>query len=274
MVMDWLSQLYINTLNIIHYMHDKYAYEKVQMALHDTLVERCMAFGMAGLSVMADSLSAIRYGSVIPIKNAEGLIYDFKTTGDFPKFGNNDDRVDLMAADFTTDFINELRKHKTYRDAEHTLSILTITSNVVYGKKTGATPDGRRAGQAFAPGANPMHKRDEMGALASLSSVAKIPYDSCRDGVSCTFSIQPQALGKEDGNKRNNLVGILDGYFNANAHHLNVNVFNKEKLVDAMAHPEHYPNLTVRVSGYAVNFSRLSKEQQLEVIDRTFHSKV
>jgi formate C-acetyltransferase len=271
---DWLCGLYVNTMNIIHYMHDKYAYEKVQMALHDTLVERCMAFGMAGLSVMADSLSAIRYGSVIPIKNAEGLIYDFKTTGDFPKFGNNDDRVDLMAADFTTDFINELRKHKTYRDAEHTLSILTITSNVVYGKKTGATPDGRRAGQAFAPGANPMHKRDEMGALASLSSVAKIPYDSCRDGVSCTFSIQPQALGKEDGNKRNNLVGILDGYFNANAHHLNVNVFNKEKLVDAMAHPEHYPNLTVRVSGYAVNFSRLSKEQQLEVIDRTFHSKV
>lgn len=271
---NWLCELYVNTMNIIHYMHDKYAYEKIQMALHDTHVERFMAFGMAGLSVMADSFSAIKYGKVTPIKNAEGLIYDFKTEGSFPSFGNNDDRVDLIAADITSNFMNELRKYETYRGSEHTLSILTITSNVVYGKKTGATPDGRRAGEPFAPGANPMHNRDEKGALASLSSVSKIPYDSCRDGISCTFSIQPQALGKEEDNKKNNLVGILDGYFNSRAHHLNVNVFNKEKLMDAMDHPEKYPNLTIRVSGYAVNFSRLNREQQLEVIDRTFHDRI
>jgi len=270
----WLSRLYVNTMNTIHYMHDKYAYEKTQMALHDTEVDRFMAFGIAGLSVVADSLSAIRYASVRPILNEDGFITDFETVGTFPKFGNDDDRVDLMAADMTHRVITELRKTPTYRDAIHTLSVLTITSNVMYGKNTGATPDGRKACSPFAPGANPMHNREENGALASLNSVAKISYDDCRDGISNTFSITPDALGHNDGERRTNLVAILDGYFSKKAHHINVNVMNRETLMKAYENPEGYPNLTIRVSGYAVNFNKLSREQQREVIQRTFHETV
>ena len=269
--MAWLSRLYVNTMNVIHYMHDKYAYEKIQMALHDTEVERFMAFGIAGLSVTADSLSAIKYADVSPIKNEDGFIVDFTTVGDFPKFGNDDDRVDLIAKELTHKFIEELRKTKTYRNAIHTLSVLTITSNVMYGKHTGATPDGRKAAAAFAPGANPMHNREENGALASLNSVAKISYDDCRDGISNTFSITPETLGREDEDRVSNLVSILDGYFAKKAHHINVNVLNRETLVKAYEDPEAYPNLTIRVSGYAVNFHKLSREQQREVISRTFH---
>ena len=270
----WLSRLYVNTMNTIHYMHDKYAYEKTQMALHDTSVDRFMAFGIAGMSVVADSLSAIRYANVRPIFNADGFITDFETVGDFPKFGNDDDRVDLLAADMAHRVITELRKTPAYRDAIHTLSILTITSNVMYGKNTGATPDGRAAFSPFAPGANPMHNREENGALASLNSVAKISYEDCRDGISNTFSITPEALGHDAEERVQNLVSILDGYFAKKAHHINVNVMNRETLLKAYEEPEKYPNLTIRVSGYAVNFNKLSREQQREVIQRTFHETV
>ena len=271
---EWLSHLYVNTMNIIHYMHDKYAYEKTQMALHDTDVGRFMAFGIAGLSVVADSLSAIKFADVHPIKNSDGFITEFETVGEFPKYGNDDDRVDFIARDMAHKVITELRKTPTYRQAEHTLSVLTITSNVMYGKNTGATPDGRKASAPFAPGANPMHNREENGALASLNSVAKISYDDCRDGVSNTFSITPEALGRDEEERINNLVTILDGYFSKKAHHININVLNRETLMDAYNNPEAYPNLTIRVSGYAVNFNKLSREQQREVISRTFHEAV
>ncbi len=271
---SWLSRLYVNTMNIIHYMHDKYCYEKTQMSLHDTSVERFMAFGIAGLSVVADSLSAIKYAKVRPIKDDLGFITEFETVGEFPKYGNDDDRVDLIAKDMAHRMITELRKTPTYRNAIHTLSVLTITSNVMYGKNTGATPDGRSARAPFAPGANPMHNREENGALASLNSVAKISYDDCRDGISNTFSITPEALGKTDDERITNLVSILDGYFAKKAHHINVNVLNRETLMKAYENPEAYPNLTIRVSGYAVHFNKLSREQQREVISRTFHESV
>ncbi len=270
--LEWICEKYVNTLNIIHFMHDKYAYEKTQMALHDTDVHRFMAFGIAGLSVVADSLSAIKFAKVKPVLNAKGFIEDFITEGDFPCYGNDDNRVDDIAVKLTESFIEKLRKHPTYRNATHSLSVLTITSNVVYGKKTGNTPDGRRKGEPFAPGANPMHNRDTKGALASLNSVAKIPFDACRDGISCTFSITPSSLGSDENTQKENLVSVLDGYFGQKAHHLNVNVLDQSKLMDAMEKPDKYPNLTVRVSGYAVHFHRLSREQQLEVISRTFHS--
>ena len=268
-MMDYVTRIYIKALNTIHYMHDKYCYEKLEMALHDTNILRTMACGIAGLSVVADSLSAIKYAKVKTIRNEDGLVVDYNIEGDFPKFGNNDDRVDQIAVDLVRVFIKKLSKHRTYRNSKTTMSILTITSNVVYGKNTGSTPDGRRSGEPFGPGANPMHGRDTHGALAALNSVAKLPYQYAEDGISYTFAITPKALGKSESERVSNLITLLDGYFVQDAHHLNVNVFDRQLLVDAMEHPEKYPQLTIRVSGYAVNFVKLTKEQQLDVINRT-----
>ena len=271
---DWLANLYVNTLNVIHYMHDKYSYEALEMALHDRDVFRTMACGIAGLSVCADSLSAIKYAKVKPIRNEEGIAVDFEVEGDFPKYGNDDDRADEIAVYLVENMMKKIRQNKTYRNAYHTQSVLTITSNVVYGKKTGTTPCGRKAGEPFAPGANPMHGRDNSGSLASLNSVAKLPYEHSQDGISNTFSIVPDALGKSAEDRITNLSAMMDGYFGQDAHHLNVNVFNRETLLDAMDHPEEYPQLTIRVSGYAVNFIKLTREQQLDVINRTFHKSM
>ena len=273
-MMDYVAKIYIKALNAIHYMHDKYCYEAIEMALHDREILRTMACGIAGLSVVADSLSAIKYAKVKVIRDETGLAVDYKVEGDFPKFGNDDDRVDQIAVDITKNFMNKLRKHHTYRNSKHTLSILTITSNVVYGKATGNTPDGRRAGEPFGPGANPLHGRDTNGALAVMNSIAKLPFDSAEDGISYTFSITPGTLGKTDNEKVDNLVNMLDGYFAQTGHHINVNVFDRSLLEDAMEHPEKYPQLTIRVSGYAVHFTKLTREQQLDVIHRTIHERI
>ena len=274
-MLEKVARIYSDAMNIIHYMHDKYAYEAIQMALHDTNVRRLMAYGVAGFSVAVDSLSAIKYAKVKPVRDENGIAIDFEIEGDFPKYGNDDDRVDEIGKELLEKFYQELASHPCYRDAVPTLSVLTITSNVVYGQNTGATPDGRKSGVPFAPGANPMHGRDANGAIASLNSVAKLDWaNCCRDGISNTFSIIPTALGKDKQEQINNLVQMMDGYFVQGAHHLNVNVLNRETLIDAMRHPEKYPLLTIRVSGYAVRFNRLTKKQQEEVISRTFHEKM
>ncbi|WP_425464668.1 formate C-acetyltransferase [Nocardia yunnanensis] len=273
-LMDWLAKTYVHALNVIHYMHDKYAYERIEMALHDLDVRRTMACGIAGLAVAADSLSAIKYATVTPVRDETGLVVDYTIEGDFPKFGNNDDRVDAIAADLVERFMRKVRQYPTYRDAEHTQSVLTITSNVVYGKKTGNTPDGRRAGEPFSPGANPMNGRDTHGIVASAMSVAKLPYEHATDGISLTTTVTPQGLGRSAEERVTNLVGVLDGYIATDGFHMNVNVLNQDTLLDAMEHPENYPQLTIRVSGYAVNFVRLTKEQQLDVINRTFHASL
>jgi formate C-acetyltransferase len=272
LTMDWLARLYVNTLNVIHYMHDKYFYERLEFALHDREIFRTLATGIAGLSVVADSLSAIKYAQVRPIRDERGVVLDYEITGEFPQYGNNDERVDSLARQVVEEFKSRLSKHKAYRDATITLSVLTITSNVVYGKKTGNTPDGRKAGEPFAPGANPMHGRDVKGALASCASVATLPYRSALDGISYTFSMVPKALGKSEADQINNLIGVLDGYTAEGGHHINVNALNRETLLDAMEHPEQYPQLTIRVSGYAVNFVKLTRDQQLDVLNRTFHA--
>ncbi len=269
--MQWLAELYVNTMNTIHFMHDRYSYERVQMALHDTQIHYFMSFGIAGLSVVADSLSAIRYARVKPVRNAQGLIVDFITEGDFPKYGNDDDQVDSIAVNLVKDFTRYLKQYPTYRQAEHTLSILTITSNVMYGKHTGSTPDGRKKGEPLAPGANPLHGREERGAIAACNSVAKLPYDYARDGISFTFSIVPSALGRSRDEQVNNLLALLHGYFGQGGHHINVNVLRVETLQEAMEHPERYPDLTIRVSGYAVHFIKLTREQQEEIVARTFY---
>jgi formate C-acetyltransferase len=270
-MMDWLAGVYVNAMNVIHYMHDKYAYERIEMALHDYAPLRTMAFGVAGLSVIADSLSAMRYAKVRVIRDDSGLVTDYQIEGDFPKFGNNDNRVDQLATWVVSTFMSKLRKYPSYRHALHTQSILTITSNVVYGKATGNTPDGRRRGEPFAPGANPMHGRDIHGIHASAASVAKIPYRDAADGISLTASLVPQGLGRITEDRVTNLTSMLDAFFSATGYHMNINVLNRETLMDAMDHPEKYPHLTIRVSGYAVNFVRLTREQQLDVINRTFH---
>jgi formate C-acetyltransferase len=269
--MDWLAGVYVNAMNVIHYMHDKYAYERIEMALHDHSPLRTMAFGMAGLSVVADSLSAIKHAKVKVVRDETGLVTDFVTEGEFPVFGNNDNRVDHLATWVVSTFMGKLRKYPTYRDAVHTQSILTITSNVVYGKATGNTPDGRRRGEPFAPGANPMHGRDSHGIHASACSVAKIPYRDAADGISLTTTLVPEGLGRVEADRVSSLTGILDAFFGSTGYHMNVNVLNRETLIDAMEHPDRYPSLTIRVSGYAVNFVRLTREQQLDVINRTFH---
>ena len=273
-MMDWVAKTYIDALNIIHYMHDKYSYEAIEMALHDKDILRTMACGIAGLSVVADSLSAIKYAKVKTIRNEEGLVVDYEIEGDFPKYGNDDDRVDSIAVDIIKSFMTKLKKQPTYRNSKPTMSILTITSNVVYGKYTGNTPDGRKAGAPFGPGANPLHGRDENGALAVLNTIAKLPYKYSEDGISYTFAITPDTLGKSMDEKVNNLISLLDGYFVQLSHHINVNVFNRDLLLDAMDHPEKYPQLTIRVSGYAVKFTKLTREQQLDVINRTIHERI